>query len=68
MTYDAAGAAAMERVAAIAGEAGNVVVLELRGAQPRLTLLLSLRRAPRSLATLRPALQRVVDAALLRPG
>jgi len=68
VTYDTAGAAAMERVAAIAGEAGDVVVLELRGAQPRLTLLLSLRRAPRSLATLRPALQRVVDASLARPG
>jgi hypothetical protein len=64
VTYDAAGAAAMERVAAVAGEACDVVVLELRGAQPRLTLLLSLRGAPRSLATLRPALQRVVDAAL----
>jgi len=68
VTYDAAGAAAMERVAAIAGEAGNVVVVELRGAQPRLTLLLSLRGAPRSLTALRPTLQRVVDAALQRSG
>ncbi len=32
VTYDAAGAAAMERVSAVAEEAGDLVVLELRGA------------------------------------
>lgn len=68
VTYDAAGAAAMERVAAIAGETGDVVVLELRGAQPRLTLLISLRRAPQSLVALRTALQGVVDATLTKPA
>jgi len=67
VTYDAAGAAAMERVSAVAAEAGDVVVLELRGAQPRLTLLVSLRHAPRSLPALRPALQKVVSAAVARP-
>jgi hypothetical protein len=68
VTYDAAGEVTMERVAAIADEVGDVVVLELRGAQPRLTLLVSLRHAPRSLPSLRQALQRVVDAALARPA
>ncbi len=68
VTYDAAGAAAMERVAAIAGDAGDVVVIELRGAQPRLTLLISLRRAPRSLVALRTALQGIVDAAVTQPA
>jgi hypothetical protein len=67
VTYDAAGAAAMERVSSVAAEAGDLVVLELRGAQPRLTLVVSLRHAPRSLSTLRPALQKVVSVALARP-
>lgn len=68
VTYDADGSAAMERISTVAAEAGDLVLLELRGAQPRLTLLVSLRHAPRSLPVLRRALQAVVAAAARRPG
>ena len=61
VAYDAEGTATMSRLAASAAQVGDVVLLELRGAQPRLTLLVSLRHAPASLPSLRPALQRLVD-------
>ena len=61
VAYDAEGMTAMSRLAAAAAQVGDVVLLELRGAQPRLTLLVSLRHAPASLPSLRPALQRLVD-------
>lgn len=61
VAYDAEGTTTMSRLAASAAQVGDVVLLELRGAQPRLTLLVSLRRAPASLPSLRPALQRLVD-------
>ncbi len=61
--YDAEGTTAMTRLAAAAADVGDVVLLELRGAQPRLTLLVSLRHAPASLSSLRPALQRLVELA-----
>jgi hypothetical protein len=63
VAYDAPGRAAMERLVPAASDLGDVVLLELRGAQPRLTLLVSLRHAPGSLPGLRPALQRLVDLA-----
>ena len=59
--YDAEGMTAMSQLAAVAAGVGDVVLLELRGAQPRLTLLVSLRHAPASLPSLRAALQRLVD-------
>jgi hypothetical protein len=58
--YDAEGMAAMMQLAAVAADVGDVVLLELRGAQPRLTLLLSLRDARASLPGLRAGLQRLV--------
>ena len=61
VAYDAEGTTTMSRLAASAAQVGDVVLLELRGAQPRLTLLVSLRHAPASLPSLRPALQRLVD-------
>ena len=59
--YDAEGMSTMSRLAAATAQVGDVVLLELRGAQPRLTLLVSLRHAPASLPSLRPALQRLVE-------
>ncbi|MGC8633279.1 MAG: hypothetical protein ACP5VP_01195 [Candidatus Limnocylindrales bacterium] len=58
--YDAEGMTAMTRLAAAAADVGDLVLLELRGAQPRLTLLLSLRHASASLPGLRTTLQQLV--------
>ncbi len=61
--YDAEGLAAMTGVGPAIAEIGDVVLLELRGAQPRLTLLVSLRHAPGSFRSLRPGLEHLVAAA-----
>ncbi len=63
VTYDQPGATAMARMARVAEGVGDIVLVELRAAQPRLTVLVSLHGAPRSLSGLRSALQHVVDAA-----
>ncbi len=63
VAYDAAGHAAMERMAPVAAGVANLVLVELRAVQPRLTFLVSLRGMPRSLSSLRQDLQRLVGAA-----
>lgn len=47
-SYDAEGLALLERLVPLAMKAGDVVLVEVRAAQPRLTLLVSLRGAPRA--------------------
>lgn len=61
--YDAQGIAVMSSIGPAIAEIGDVVLLELRGAQPRLTLLVSLRRAPGSFRSLRPGLEHLVEQA-----
>lgn len=45
-SYDEQGRALMQRLLPVAAEGGDVVLLEVKGAQPRLTVLLSLRGTP----------------------
>ena len=63
-SYDEPGKALMGRLLPLAAEAGDVVLLEIRTAQPRMTLLLSLRGTPEvSVARLLPTLSSLVAAA-----
>ncbi len=58
------GRAFMERLLPLAGQIGDVVVLETKAAQPRLTLVLSLRGAPQAaVVRLSPTMARLVAEA-----
>lgn len=63
-SYDETGRQLMQRLLPLAAQAGNVVLLEIKAAQPRLTLLLSLGGTPESsVSRLPPALTGLVAAA-----
>ena len=63
-SYDEPGRVLMQRLLPLAVEGGDVVLLEVKAAQPRLTVLLSLRGAPEAaVSRLPPMLTGLVAAA-----
>lgn len=63
-SYDEPGRALMQRLLPVAAEGGDVVLLEVKAAQPRLTVLLSLRGGPEAaVSRVAPMLNGLVVAA-----
>jgi hypothetical protein len=63
-SYDDPGRTLMQRLLPVAAEAGDVILLEIKAAQPRLTLLLSLRGAPEAAVShLPPTISGLIAAA-----